>query len=150
MYLAAAPQAPTPVHMMPFPHMQSHLQHGPHASLNPLLFAPPCQSSQIKIHRPDPPSALEDPHLTSAHAWTHTSRPSTLHASVAAPALIPSLAVMSALHGFYPSPLPEVAPSTASAAMMGYLVYPQQPFYRYDRLEGYTYLPWQVPSSLGR
>jgi CASC3/Barentsz eIF4AIII binding protein len=137
MYLAA-PQVHTPVYMMPYPHMQSHLQHRPHASPNPSLFAPPRQGSRIEIRRPDVPSATEDSHLTSTQTQTHNSRPSALRTSASAPAFIPSHAAATP-HEFYPSPPPEVGSVPASAAVMGYAAYPQPPYYTYGGPEGYAY-----------
>jgi hypothetical protein len=142
-YLAAAPQVPAPVYMMPFPHMQSHLQHQPHGSPDPSLFAPPRQSSRIEIRRPDALSASEESRLASAHTQTHTSGPSALRASVSAPAFIPSLAATPAPHEFYPSPPPEIASASAPATMMGYSAYPQPPYYGYGGPEGYAYPPPQ-------
>jgi hypothetical protein len=142
-YLATAPQVPTPVYMMPFSHMQSHIQHRPHASPDPSLFAPPRQSSRIEIRRPDVPSASEDSLLTSTHPQTHASRPSALRASLSAPAFIPSLAATPAPHDFYPSPPPEVASAPGPGAVMGYPAYAQPPYYGYGGPEGYAYPPPQ-------
>jgi hypothetical protein len=141
LYLAAPPQVHTPVYMVPFPHMHSHVQHRPHASPDPSLFAPPRQGSRIEIRRPDVPS--EDSHLVSTQIQAHTSRPSALRASASAPAFIPALAATPAPHEFYPSPPPEVAPAPNSAAMMGYSAYPQPPYYGYGGPEGYAYPPPQ-------
>jgi CASC3/Barentsz eIF4AIII binding len=142
LYLAAPPQVPTPVYMLPYPHLPSHMQHRPHASPDPSLFAPPRQSSRIEIRRPDAP--FEESPLSSAHAQTHVSRSSTLRASTSAPAFIPSHAPghqpPPAPHEFYPSPPPEVP---SAPAMMGYAAYPQPPYYPYGAAEGYTYPPPQ-------
>ena len=132
MYLAAPPQVHTPVYMMPYPHMHTHVQH--RASPDPSLFAPPRQGSRIEIRRPDVPSAAEDSRSTSTQTQTHSSRPSTLRASASAPAFIPSHAP----HEFYPSPPPEVA-SAPPPAVMGYAAYSQPPYYAYGGPEGYAY-----------
>jgi hypothetical protein len=138
LYLAA-PQVHTPVYMMPYPHMHSHVQPRPLASPDPSLFAPPRQGSRIEIRRPDVPSVPEDSRLASTQTQTHISRSSALRASASAPAFIPSHA---APHEFYPSPPPEVAPSSASAAVMGYAPYPPQPpYFAYGGPEGYAYPP---------
>ena len=141
LYLAAPPQVHTPVYMMPFPNLHSHVQHRPHASPDPSLFAPPRQSSRIEIRRPDGTSASEDSRLVSAHAQMHTSGPLALRASASAPAFIPSVATTPAPHDFYPSPPPEATP--APAAVMGYPAYPQPPYYGYGGPEGYAYPPPQ-------
>jgi hypothetical protein len=141
MYLAAPPQAHTPVYMMPYPHMHTHVQHRPHASPDPSLFAPPRQGSRIEIRRPDVPSATEDSRPTSSQTQTHSSRASALRASASAPAFIPSHAA----HEFYPSPPPEVASAPAPAAVMGYAAYPQPPYYAYGGPEGYAYPPPPPP-----
>jgi hypothetical protein len=143
LYLAAPPQVHTPVYMMPYPHMHSHVQHRPHASPDPSLFAPPRQGSRIEIRRPDVPSAPEDSRLASTQTQTHTSRPSALRASASAPAFIPSHAGALASHDFYPSPPPEVGPASGAAAVMGYAAYPQPPYYTYGGPEGYAYPPPQ-------
>jgi hypothetical protein len=142
MYLAAPPQVHTPVYMMPYPHLHSQVQHRPHASPDPTLFAPPRQSSRIEIRRPDAP-ASEDPSLHSTHTQMHTSRPSALRASASAPAFVPSHAAVPGPHEFYPSPPPEVASAPASAAVMGYAAYHQPPYYAYGGPEGYAYPPPQ-------
>ena len=142
LYLAAPPpQVHTPVYMMPYTHMQSHVQHRPHASPDPSLFAPARQGSRIEIRRPDVPSAPEDSRLASTQTQTHTSRPSALRASASAPAFIPSHAAALAPHEFYPSPPPEVASAPGQAAVMGYAAYPQPPYYAYGGPEGYAYPP---------
>jgi hypothetical protein len=145
LYLAAPPQVHTPVYMMPYPHMQSHVQHRAHASPDPSLFAPPRQGSRIEIRRPDVPSTPEDSRLASTQTQTHTSRPSALRASASAPAFIPSHAAGVAPHEFYPSPPPEVASATAPAAVMGYAAYAQPPYYAYGGPEGYAYPPPPPP-----
>ena len=137
MYLAAPPQVHTPVYMMPYAHMHAHVQHRPHASPDPSLFAPPRQGSRIEIRRPDVPPATEDSRPTSTQTQTHSSRPSALRSSASAPAFIPSHAA----HEFYPSPPPEVASAPAPAAVMGYAAYPQPPYYAYGGAEGYAYPP---------
>ncbi|KAH9983559.1 hypothetical protein BJV74DRAFT_615626 [Russula compacta] len=147
LYLAAPPQVHTPVYMMPYPHLHSHVQHQTHASPDPSLFAPPRQSSRIEIRKPDAPSAPEDSRVSSTHTQHHTSRPSGLRASASAPAFIPSHGSMpppaSAPHEFYPSPPPEVTAATAPAVVMGYATYPQPPYYAYGGPgpEGYAYPP---------
>jgi CASC3/Barentsz eIF4AIII binding len=146
LYLAAPPpQVHTPVYMMPYPHLPSHMQHRPHASPDPSLFAPPRQSSRIEIRRPDAPS--EESRLSSTHPQTHMSRPSALRTSTSAPAFIPSHAPGSqpppAPHEFYPSPPPEVPAAPAPAAVMGYAAYSQPPYYAYGAAEGYAYPPPQ-------
>ncbi|KAH9959852.1 hypothetical protein BC827DRAFT_443573 [Russula dissimulans] len=146
LYLTAPPQVHTPVYMMPYPHLHSHVQHRPHASPDPSLFAPPRQSSRIEIRRPDAPSVSDDPRLAAAHAQMHTSRASALRASASVPAFIPSHAAppsAPALHEFYPSPPPEVASAPAGSAVMGYSAYPQPPYYAYGGPEGYAYPPPQ-------
>ena len=137
MYLAAPPQVHTPVFMMPYPHMHTHVQHRQHASPDPSLFAPPRQGSRIEIRRPDMPSATEDSRPTSTQAQTHSSRSSAMRTSASAPAFIPSHAA----HEFYPSPPPEVASAPAPAAVMGYAAYAQPPYYAYGGPEGYAYPP---------
>ena len=143
LYMAAPAQVPTPVYMMPYTHMHQHMQHRSHASPDPSLFAPPRQSSRIEIRRPDASSVLDDARLSSAHGQAHASRPSTLRASAAAPAFVPSQAQgpPPAPHEFYPSPPPEVPP--APTAVMGYPAYPQPPYYAYGAPEGYGYPPPQ-------
>jgi len=146
LYLAAPPQVHTPMYMMPYPHLHSHVQHRPHASPDPSLFAPPRQSSRIEIRRPDAPSVSEDPRLAT-HAQMHASRPSALRASASAPAFIPSHAAAPpsapAPHEFYPRPPPEVASAPGPSAVMGYSAYPQPPYYAYGGPEGYAYPPPQ-------
>ena len=145
LYLAAPPQVHTPVYMMPYPPLPSHMQHRAHASPDPSLFAPPRQSSRIEIRRPD--AASEESRLSSAHTQTHLSRPSALRASTSAPTFIPSHTPghqpPPAPHEFYPSPPPEVPPAPTSAAVMGYAAYPQPPYYAYGAAEGYAYPPPQ-------
>jgi hypothetical protein len=129
LYMSAPAQVPTPVYMMPYPHMHPHLQqHRPHASPDPSLFAPPRQSSRIEIRRPD--------------AASDASRQSTFRASASAPAFVPSHAHHQP-HEFYPSPPPEVPPAPAPGAVMGYTAYPQPPYYAYGAPEGYAYPPPQ-------
>lgn len=132
--------------MMPYAHMHPHMQHRPHASPDPSLFAPPRQSSRIEIRRPDAPSMSDEARHSSAH-HAHASRPSTLRASASAPAFVPLQGQVPppppAPHDFYPSPPPEVPPAPASSAMMGYPGYPQPPYYAYGAPEGYAYPPPQ-------
>ena len=142
LYLAGPPQVHTPVYMMPYQHMHSHVQHRPHASPDPSLFAPPRQGSRIEIRRPDVPSAPEDPRLVSTQTQTHTSRSSALRASASAPAFIPAHAAALAPHEFYPSPPPDGS-AAAPTAVMGYASYPQPPYYAYGGPEGYAYPPPQ-------
>ncbi|KAH9174601.1 hypothetical protein EDB89DRAFT_554680 [Lactarius sanguifluus] len=144
LYMAAPAQVPTPVYMMPYAHIHPHMQHRPHASPDPSLFAPPRQSSRIEIRRPDGPSMSDEARLSAHHA--HASRPSTLRASASAPAFVPlqgQVPPPPAPHEFYPSPPPEVPPAPASSAMMGYPGYPQPPYYAYGAPEGYAYPPPQ-------
>jgi hypothetical protein len=145
LYLAAPPQVHTPVYMMPYPHLPSHMQHRPHASPDPSLFAPPRQSSRIEIRRPD--GSLEESRLSSTHTQTYVSRPSALRTSTSAPAFIPSHAPAAqappAPHEFYPSPPPEAATAPAPAAVMGYPAYAPPPYYAYGAAEGYAYPPPQ-------
>lgn len=145
LYMGAPAQVPTPVYMMPYPHMHSHMQHRPHASPDPSLFAPPRQSSRIEIRRPDGSVSVEA--RLSAHGQAHASRSSTLRASASAPAFVPSQAHVHppppAPHEFYPSPPPEVPPAPAPAAVMGYPAYMQPPYYAYGAPEGYAYPPPQ-------
>ncbi|KAI9457003.1 hypothetical protein BJY52DRAFT_1212741 [Lactarius psammicola] len=145
LYMTAPAQVPTPVYMMPYAHMHQHMQHRPHASPDPSLFAPPRQSSRIEIRRPDGLSMSDEVRHPSVHGQTHASRPSTLRASASAPAFVPSQAQglpPPAPHEFYPSPPPEVPPAPAPSAMMGY-PYPQPPYYTYGAPEGYGYPPPQ-------
>jgi hypothetical protein len=145
LYLAAPPQVHTPVYMMPYPPLPSHMQHRAHTSPDPSLFAPPRQSSRIEIRRPD--AVSEESRLSSTHTQTHLSRPSALRASTSAPAFIPSHTPghqpPPAPHEFYPSPPPEVPSAPTSAAVMGYAAYPQPPYYAYGAAEGYAYPPPQ-------
>lgn len=145
-YMAAPTQVPTPVYMMSYPHMHPHMQHRPHASPDPSLFAPPRQSSRIEIRRPDASSVSDEGRYPSAHSQTHASRPSALRASASAPAFVPSQAHIphpAAPHEFYPSPPPEVPPAPAQGAVMGYPAYAQPPYYAYGAPEGYAYPPPQ-------
>ena len=142
LFMAAPTQVPTPVYMMPYPHMHQHMQHRAHASPDPSLFAPPRQSSRIEIRRPDASSVSDEGRHLSAHA----SRPSALRASASAPAFVPSQAHVPpppAPHEFYPSPPPEVPPAPAPGSVMGYPAYPQPPYYGYGAPEGYAYPPPQ-------
>jgi hypothetical protein len=139
LYMSAPAQVPTPVYMMPYPHMHHHppappphmQQHRAHASPDPSLFAPPRQSSRIEIRRPDGGEAARS--LTASVL---------LRASASAPAFVPSSSsTQAAPHEFYPSPPPEVPPAPAPAAVMGY-PYPQPPYYAYGGApEGYAYPP---------